>query len=119
MIFFLAMSHRVLLACKFRTQTFALESTAKQPARFFQILGRVDAKRHTSNDHDIDAHAGVDRAQLLQILTPFIGRRREFDEAFQGCATVRVEPDVMIVWSDAGRICAAESFGPKARRLNL
>jgi hypothetical protein len=119
MIFFLVMSHRVLLACKFRTQTFALESIAKQPARFFQILGRVDAKRHTLHDHDIDAHAGVDRAQLLQILTPFIGRPWEFDEAFQGCATVCVEPDVMIVRSDAGRIFATEGFCPKARRLNL
>ena len=65
---------------------------------------------------DIDAHAGVERAQLLEFLTLFIGRRRQFDEAFQSCATIRVEPDMMIVRSGAGRVFASEVLCARTAR---
>ena len=44
----------------------------------------------------VDAHAGLQRAQLLELLALLERRRRQRDETFQRCAAISVEPDVMI-----------------------
>src|SRR5512143_654228 len=103
----------------FRTQTFALESTIEQLARFFQILWCVDAERHALYHHHIDTHAGVERAQLLQFLALLISRGWQFDETLQCCATIGIEPDMMIVRTCAGRVFASEDFCLKAVRRDL
>src|SRR3954454_12491690 len=41
------------------------------PARRFEVGGHVDAARHGVDDGDVDPHAGLERAQLLEFFLPF------------------------------------------------
>ena len=50
---------------------------------------------------DVDAHAGVERAQLLQPLALLVRRRRQLDEALERGAPVSIEPDVVIMRAGA------------------
>src|SRR6185312_8877351 len=75
----------------------APSSTRQHGPRFLQVLRRVDAARHRVDDGDVDAHAGVERAQLLQPLALLVRRRRQLDEALERGAPVRIEADVVIV----------------------
>ncbi len=43
----------------------------------FEILGRVDAERHDFDDRHVDPHAGLERAQLLELLARFERRGRQ------------------------------------------
>src|SRR5207248_11789752 len=54
--------------------------TAQFCSQPFQILGRVDLLRRAVDDHDVDAHAGLERAQLLEFFSPFELRGRQADE---------------------------------------
>ena len=65
-------------------------------ARPLQVLRRVDAERHAVDDGDVDAHAGFERAQLLELLALFERRGRQADEARERRAAIGVKPDVMI-----------------------
>src|SRR5690349_2976499 len=65
-------------------------------ARLLQLLGRVDAERHRRDQRDVDAHAGLERAQLLELLAPLQRRGREPHEPLERVAAVGVEPDVMV-----------------------
>src|SRR6478609_3383628 len=94
MIFFFAMS---IASPAIRTQTFGLESTAEQLACGLQIFRCVDAQRHVVNDHDIHAHAGIERPQLLESFALFVGRWRQSDEALQRRAAIGIKADVVIV----------------------
>ena len=64
-------------------------------ARALQILGRVDAERRRVDERDVDAHARLQRAQLLEPLAPFQRRRRQGDETRQRIAAIGVEPDMV------------------------
>src|SRR5215471_10427631 len=107
MIFFFAMS---IASPAIRTRTFGLESTAEQLARRLQIVRCVDAQRHAANDHDIDAHAGIERPQLLESFALLVGRWRQSDEALQRRAAIGVETDMVIVRTIAARVRAREVF---------
>ena len=48
------------------------------------------------DDLDVDAHAGLERPQLLEPFAPLQRRRRQGDEALQRRAAIGVEPDVVI-----------------------
>ena len=87
-----------------RTRTFRLESTGEQFARLFQLLRRIDAEGHVFHHRHVDAHAGIERAQLLELLAPLVGRRRQLDETLERRAPVGVKPDVVIMRPRAGRI---------------
>src|ERR1700744_6499617 len=43
----------------------------KYPPRGFEVVGHVDAAGHGIDDGDVDAHAGLQRAELLQLLLHF------------------------------------------------
>ena len=74
-------------------QVNALDSSAR---RAFEVLRRIDAERHAVDDGDVDAHAGLQRAQLLEPLALLERRGRQLDEALEGGAAVGIEPDVMV-----------------------
>src|SRR5437764_9390117 len=74
----------------------------KQRARLLQVLGRIDAEDHIGGERDIDAHAGFERAQLLEPFALLQYRWRQLDEARQCFAPVCVEADVMIQRPFAG-----------------
>src|SRR5262249_25752410 len=88
-----------------------VESTAPrdQLARTGEILERIDAERYAVNDGGVDAHAGFERAQLFELLAPLERRWRQRDEPFQRGASVRIEPDMVVVRPVApGRLGAGE-----------
>src|SRR4051812_43350325 len=66
------------------------------PARGLKVCGRVDAARDGTDNRDIDPHAGLERAQLLEFLLALQRRRRQRYKASQRFAAVGVEPDMMI-----------------------
>src|SRR2546423_15410839 len=65
-------------------------------ARPFEIGGSVDSERHAFDDRDIDAHAGFERAQLLELFAPLQRRPRQPDKARQRRTAIGVEPDMMV-----------------------
>ena len=60
-----------------------------------QILGRVDAERRDVDQRDVDPHARLERAQLLQLLALLERRGRQRDEARERRAAIGVEADMM------------------------
>ena len=93
----------------FVTQTAAFESTGRAFARALASSSGVSTPSGTLFDHrDVDAHAGVERAQLLELLALLVGRRRQLDETLQRRAPVNIEPDVVVVRAGAGRVGARE-----------
>ena len=56
---------------------------------------RVDAERHGVDEHDIDAHAGLERPQLLELLALFERRGRQRHEALERGAPIGIEPDMV------------------------
>src|SRR6266567_2731344 len=116
MIFFFAMP---VPLDAIRTQTFRYESTGKQGARLGQVLGRVDAEWYAFHDHGINAHAGVERAQLLQFLTLLVDGWWQFDKPFERRAAISIEADMVIVRAGAGGIFTRECFRVKAARRDL
>src|SRR6185312_9626960 len=105
MIFFLAMS---LASARSVTRAGAVESTGEHRTRLDEIVGRIDAKRHAVNDRDVDAHAGVERTQLLELLALFVNGRRQFDKPLQRGAAVSIKADVMIMRAGTMRVGARE-----------
>src|SRR5580704_10692554 len=71
-------------------------------ARFGEILRRIDAERHVVDDGDIDAHAGFQRPQLFELLTPLERRWWQRDEALERCAAIGVKSDMVVEWPLAG-----------------
>ena len=68
---------------------------------------------------DVDAHAGLERPQLLEPLALLQRRRRQRDEALQRRAAIGVEPDVMVerpVARGRGRAGEIERAQPPRRR---
>src|SRR5438067_1206086 len=53
-----------------------------------EVFRRVHSERHALDHRDIDAHAGLERAKLLELLPPFEDRRRQCDEALERAAAV-------------------------------
>ena len=93
-----------------RTQTCsALSQPASSCARLRQILGVSTPSGTLFTTRNIDAHAGVERAQLLEPLALLVGRWRQLDEALQRRAAIGVEPDVVIVRARPVRGGAGES----------
>src|SRR6185437_10155041 len=60
---------------------------------------------------DIDAHAGIERAQLLESVALLIGGWRQLDEPLDRRAPVSVKPDVVIVRTRTGGIGARKRPG--------
>ena len=61
-----------------------------------EVGGRVDAERDRVDDRHVDAHAGLERAELLELLALLERRRRQGDIALERRAAIGVEADVMI-----------------------
>jgi hypothetical protein len=55
---------------------FALE----QCADLGEFVRRIDAERHAFDHGDVNAHAGVERAELFQLLALLISGWRQLDE---------------------------------------
>ncbi len=69
---------------------------AKMAARALQVARRVDAQRHRVDDGRVDAHARLQRPQLLQFLAFFKRGRRQRDEARKRGAALGVDADMVI-----------------------
>src|SRR6266496_5277745 len=70
-------------------------SAHRRPQQF-QVLGRVDLGRGAIDDRHVDAHAGLERAQLLELLAALERRGRQRDEAAERAAAKRIEPEMMV-----------------------
>ena len=67
-------------------------------------IGRsIDTERNRVNERGVDAHARLERAQLLQPLALLERRRRQGDEACQRRAPIGVNADMMVMRSVARR----------------
>src|SRR6266853_5014695 len=88
---------RLPTRCKRVKSTFAVRSTfRKHGAGGFEVVRGVDAERHRSHDGDVDPHAGLERAELLELLAPLQHRWRQPDEPFERRPAIGVKPDVVI-----------------------
>jgi cytochrome c len=58
-------------------------------------MGRIDAKRHGVNQHDVYAHSRFERPQLLQPLPHFERGGRKTDKTGQSLPPVGIETDMM------------------------
>src|SRR5262245_39379428 len=67
-----------------------------QVAHARQIFRRVDVERLGADQRHVDAHAGLERAQLLEPLALLQRRGRQRDEAFERRAAIGVKPEVVI-----------------------
>src|SRR5690606_30817872 len=67
-----------------------------QSAGAFEVLWRVDAERDGIDDFGVDAHAGFERAKLLQALALLKHGLAKRDESLQRGAAPRVDADVMV-----------------------
>src|SRR6266567_6925227 len=70
-------------------------SAHRRPQQF-QVLGRVDLGGRAIDDRHVDAHAGFERAQLLELLAALERRGRQRDEAGERVAAERIEPEMMV-----------------------
>src|SRR3546814_7392261 len=61
----------------------------------FQLGRRVHPERHGLDPSDLDAHAGLQRPQLLQPLAQLERRRRQRHEAVERGPAVGVQADVV------------------------
>src|SRR4051812_32832370 len=66
------------------------------PAGGFEIGRGVDAPRYGIDDGDVDPHAGLDGAQLLELFLPFEGRGRQRHKTLQRRAPVSIKANVVI-----------------------
>ncbi|CUX16209.1 hypothetical protein AGR13a_Cc20008 [Agrobacterium genomosp. 13 str. CFBP 6927] len=71
-------------------------SACKNGTGFFEIVRRIDAKRHGADDFSIDAHVGFQCAQLFQPLAFLQRRWRKAHECLECCAAIGVKPDMVI-----------------------
>ena len=55
-----------------------------------QILRRVNAERNAGYDCDVNAHAGLERPQLLQFFAQFQWRGGQGDEMLQGNPSIGI-----------------------------
>ena len=91
--------------------------TPDEAARPLEIGRSIDTERNSVNDLDVDAHAGFERTQLLELLTLLERRRLQADEALQRRPAVGVDADVMIKGSfTIGGGCAREVESAQAPR---
>ena len=65
-------------------------------ARFSRSSGVSTPSGTVSTMRDVDAHAGFERAQLLELLALLQRRRRQRDEALERRAAIGVEADMMV-----------------------
>ena len=68
-----------------------------QLARAGEIGGSIDTERHRVNERHVDAHAGFERAQLLEAFALLERRWRQGHEALERGAAIGIEADVMIM----------------------
>src|SRR6476660_4575189 len=61
-----------------------------------KVLRRIDAERYGFDDRHVDAHAGLHRAELLQLFALLERRWRQLDETFQRRTAIGVKPNVMV-----------------------
>ena len=79
------------------------------PPGGFEIGRGVDAAGDAVDEGDVDPHAGLQRAQLLELLLLLQRRRGQRHEPFQRGAAVGVEADMVIAGAVAmGRRGAGE-----------
>src|SRR5258708_25012191 len=84
----------------------------KYLARGFEIGRGVDPARHGVDDGDIDAHAGLQRAQLFELFLPFQRRGWQTDKMLQCRAAIGIEADMVI----AGPVAVGRSGAGKIQR---
>ena len=73
-----------------------LVSSRKHLARPLQISGSIDTERNGVNERHVDAHAVLERAQLLELFTLFERRRRERYEPLQRRTAEAIDAEMMI-----------------------
>src|SRR5260370_20548928 len=79
----------------FPSAGFSMRSAHHGPQQF-QILCRVDLGRGAIDDCDVDAHAGLERAQLLELLAALERRWRQRDETAERIAAKRIQPALSV-----------------------
>lgn len=65
-------------------------------AGLFEVGRSIDTQRNRVNDLGVDAHAGFERAQLLERFAFFQRRWGKRHEALERRAAIGVEADVMV-----------------------
>src|SRR5580692_3264706 len=93
------------------THTGARKSTSRcEPIACLREIGRrVDAEWYRVDDGDVDAHAGLERAQLLEPFTLLERGGGQAHEEGERGAPISVDSDVMIERAvTAGRLRARE-----------
>ena len=81
----------------------AIPSRAEQRPRARQIGRSIDAERNRVNERHPDAHAGLERAQLLEPLPALERARRQGCEALQRRPPIGIDADVVPDRARAGR----------------
>ena len=61
-----------------------------------EIVGSIDAERNRVNERHVDAHAVLERAQLLEALALLERGRPQPDEALERRAAKSIDADVMV-----------------------
>src|SRR5215471_20441819 len=79
----------LLMGCCY-VKPFSLSLARQHRARLLQLLRTVDAERHRVDQRDVYAHAGLERAQLLELLPPLQRRGREPHEPLERLAPVGI-----------------------------
>src|SRR5262249_9343365 len=91
----------------------------KDAAGGLQVRRGVNAAGNGIDDGEVDAHAGLERPKLLQLLLQLQRRGRQRDEPLQRCAAVGVKADMVVTRSvpggggGAGKIQRTHPLTPK------
>ena len=68
----------------------------KELTRPLEVGRSIDTERDSVNETDMDAHAGFERAQLLELLAELERRWRQRHEALQRLPAIGVDADMVI-----------------------
>src|SRR6266702_2072828 len=66
-------------------------------ARAGEVGGSIDTERKRVNERHVDAHARLERTQLLEALAPLERALGQCHVALERRAAISVEPDVVVV----------------------
>jgi len=97
----------------------ALSMSGEHRAGAREIVRSIDTERDGVNAGHVDAHAVLQRAQLLEALALLEGPARQRHEALERRAAIGVEPDMVVVRPGTrrdGRAARNTARGRSARR---
>src|SRR5262245_45017646 len=73
-----------------------LTAGLKELTRPLEVGRSIDTERDSVNEADMDAHAGFERPQLLQLLPELERRRWQRDEAGKRAPGIGVDADMVV-----------------------